>query len=104
MRYRVPASKVVSKRDPNVPLNVFVPLIRPLGGIGGPSVAAWRTSSSAVFWRQLAEILPVKRTPSTHMIPIVQEKMAQIYIIVGGCRTIDQNPAKHPIPRLDVEM
>jgi hypothetical protein len=38
------------------------------------------------------------------MVPVVQEKMAQIHIVVCTCRTIDQNPAKYPIPRLDVKV
>lgn len=51
-RYLLPASKVLSKREP-VSLYTLVPLIRPLAAVGGPEMEAWRARLSAVSYRSV---------------------------------------------------
>lgn len=40
----------------------------------------------------------------THMIPIVQEDVTKINIVIGTCGAIDQNSTEQSVPGLDVEV
>lgn len=105
-RYRFPASKLVSNRDPDS-LYVLVPLMRPLTAVGGPPVAAWRTRLSAVSLCDLS--IPKDQTDSrrrrrAYMVPIVQEQVAEILVVISRCWAVDHNATEDTIPGLNVEM
>lgn len=38
------------------------------------------------------------------MIPVIYENMTKINIVIGTCRSVDQDPTKHPIPSLNIEV
>lgn len=38
------------------------------------------------------------------MIPVIQEDVAKVNIIVGSCRSVDDDSTKDAVPGLDVEM
>lgn len=38
------------------------------------------------------------------MIPVIQENMTKVNIVIGTCRSVDQDATKHPVPSLDIEV
>ena len=41
---------------------------------------------------------------ATYMVPVIQEEMSQIYIVVRSRRTIDEDPTEDSVPRLYIKM
>jgi hypothetical protein len=52
----------------------------------------------------LGQPSPVAFGDLTHMVPVVQENVSEINIIVCSCRTIDLDSTKDTGPGLDVEV